>query len=88
MPQGLKNAPDNFNRMIYHVLRPLQDFAPSYFDDIFVRSRIEGNLSDVQAHLRHLKQVFRALRDNTLYANLNKCVFCAPKNSLLGCYMS
>ncbi|CAI5728452.1 unnamed protein product [Peronospora destructor] len=37
MPQGLKNAPATFNRMVSHVLRPLRQFAPSYFEDIFVR---------------------------------------------------
>ena len=58
MPQGLKNAPATFNRMVSQVLRPLRDFAPSYIDDIFVHSRAEGNLSDVQVHLQHLKQAF------------------------------
>ena len=58
MPQGLKNAPATFNRMVSQVLRPLRDFAPSYFDDIFIHSRAEGTLSDVQVHLRHMKQVF------------------------------
>ena len=58
MPQGLKNAPATFNRMVAQGQRPLRDFAPSYFDDIFVHSRAEGNLSDVQVHLQHLKRVF------------------------------
>ena len=48
MTQRMKNAPATFNRMVFQVLRPLRDFAPSYFDDIFVHSRAEGNLSDVQ----------------------------------------
>ena len=88
MPQGLKNAPATFNRMVSQVLRPLRDFAPSYFDDIFVHSRAEGNLSAVQVHLQHLKQVFQVMRDNKLYANLKKCVFCAPEIPVLGCYVS
>ncbi|CAI5732027.1 unnamed protein product [Peronospora farinosa] len=45
MPQGLKNAPATFNRMVTQVLRPLCDFAPSYFDDIFVHSRAEQKFS-------------------------------------------
>ncbi|KAE8990891.1 hypothetical protein PR001_g21372 [Phytophthora rubi] len=50
MPQGLKNAPATFNRMVPHVLRPLRDFAPSYFDDIFFHSRAEGDFSAVEVH--------------------------------------
>ncbi|KAG2770419.1 hypothetical protein Pcac1_g18467 [Phytophthora cactorum] len=38
LPQGLKNAPANFNRCVTHLLRSVRDFAPSYFDDVFVTS--------------------------------------------------
>uniref|UniRef100_H3GBI2 Reverse transcriptase n=1 Tax=Phytophthora ramorum TaxID=164328 RepID=H3GBI2_PHYRM len=88
MPQGLKNAPAIFNRMVSHVLRPLRDFAPSYFDDIFVHSHAEEGLSAIDVHLRHLRQVFQVMRENKLYANLKKCVFCAPEIPVLGCYIS
>ncbi|KAE9101001.1 hypothetical protein PF010_g14600 [Phytophthora fragariae] len=88
MPHGLKNAPATFNRMVYHVLRPLRDFAPSYFDDIFVHSRAEGGLSAVEVHVRHLRQVFQVMRESNLYANLKKCVLCAPEIPVLGCYVS
>ncbi|KAE8906551.1 hypothetical protein PF003_g10153 [Phytophthora fragariae] len=88
IPQGLKNAPATFNRMVSHVLRPLRDFAPSYFDDIFVHSRAEGGPSAVEVHVRHLRQVFQVMRENKLYANLKKCVFCAPEIPVLGCYVS
>ncbi|KAE9015331.1 hypothetical protein PR002_g13954 [Phytophthora rubi] len=87
MPQGLKNAPATFNRMVSHVLRPIRDFAPSYFDDIFVHSRAEGDLSAVEVHVRHLRQVFQVMRENKLYANLKKCIFCAPEIPVLGCYV-
>ncbi|KAE9312284.1 hypothetical protein PR003_g19806 [Phytophthora rubi] len=88
MPQGLKNAPATFNRMVSHVLRLLRAFAPSYFDDIFVHSRVEDGLSTVDVHLRHLRKVFKNMRENKLYANLKKCVFCAPEIPVLGCYVS
>ncbi|KAG6622099.1 reverse transcriptase [Phytophthora cinnamomi] len=88
MPQGLKNAPATFNRMVSHVLRPLRDFAPSYFDDIFVHSSAEDGLSALEVHIRHLRQVFQVMRENKLYANLKKCVFCAPEIPVLGCYVS
>ncbi|KAE9212229.1 hypothetical protein PF002_g18309 [Phytophthora fragariae] len=88
MPQGLKNAPATFNRMVSHVLRPLRVFAPSYFDDIFVQSRAEDGLNAVYVHLRHLRKVFEKMRKNKLYATLKKCVFCAPEIPVLGCYVS
>ncbi|GMF37806.1 unnamed protein product [Phytophthora fragariaefolia] len=88
IPQGLKNAPAASNRMVSHVLRPLRAFAPNYFDDIFVHSRAEDGLSAVNAHLRDPRPVFEKMRENNLYANLKKCVFCAPEISVLGCYVS
>ncbi|KAG3230080.1 hypothetical protein PI124_g24821 [Phytophthora idaei] len=45
MSQGLKNAPVTFNRCVTHLLRSVRDFAPSYFDDVFVHSRaVNGRL--------------------------------------------
>ncbi|KAE8894531.1 hypothetical protein PF007_g3624 [Phytophthora fragariae] len=88
IPQGLKNAPATFNRMVSHVLRPLREFAPSYFDDIFGHSRAEGDLSAVEVHVRHLGQVFQVMREKKLYANLKKCIFCEPEIPVLGCYVS
>lgn len=70
--------------MVSHVLQPFRDFAPSYFDDVFVHSRAECGMLAVEAHLGHLRQVFEA---NSLCANLKKCVFCAPGIPILGCYV-
>ncbi|KAG2759735.1 hypothetical protein PC129_g23404 [Phytophthora cactorum] len=86
MPQGLKNAPAN--RMMSHVLRLLRYFAPIYFDDIFFHCRAEEGLSAVDIHLRYLRQVFQVMRENKMYANLKKCIFCAPVIPVLGCYVS
>ena len=36
MPQRLSNAPDTFNRCVTNLLRSVREFAPSYFDDVFV----------------------------------------------------
>ena len=38
MPQGLSNAPATFNRCVTNLLRPVLDFAPSYFDDVFFQA--------------------------------------------------
>ncbi|KAG2816977.1 hypothetical protein PC129_g22852 [Phytophthora cactorum] len=47
MPQGLKNAPATFNRCVTHLLRSVRDFAPSYFNDVFVHSRAVNGKTDV-----------------------------------------
>ncbi|KAF1316099.1 reverse transcriptase, partial [Globisporangium splendens] len=87
MPQGLKNAPATFNRMVTNVPRPLRTFAPSYFDDIFVHSKATNGKSDVDVHLDHLRQVFQVMRENKLYANLKKCMFFSPEIPVLGCFV-
>ena len=74
--------------MVSHVLRPFRDFAPSYFDDIFVHSRATEGATELDVHLGHLRKVFEAVRENKLYANLKKCIFCAPEIPVLGCYVS
>ncbi|OWZ02414.1 reverse transcriptase [Phytophthora megakarya] len=46
MPQELKNAPATFNRCVTHLLRSVRDFAPSYFDDVYVHSRAVNEKTD------------------------------------------
>jgi hypothetical protein len=85
MPQGLKNAPATFNRMVSHILRPFRLFAPSYFDDVFIHSKAQDDKTDIQVHREHLRAVLGAMRENKLYANLKKCVFAATEIPVLGC---
>ena len=85
MPQGLKNAPATFNRMVSHVLRPLRDFAPSYFDDVFIHSKRQDSLTALEVHKEHLRALFAVMRKHKLYANLKKCIFAAPEIPVLGC---
>ena len=85
MPQGLKNAPATFNRMVTQILRPFRDFAPSYFDDVFIHSKAQGSKTDLQLHKEHLRAILTAMRDNKLYANVKKCLFAVPEIPVLGC---
>ncbi|KAG3143213.1 hypothetical protein PI124_g24050 [Phytophthora idaei] len=50
MLQGLKNVPATFNRCVAHLLRSVRDFAPSYFDDVFVHGRTVNGKTDVEVH--------------------------------------
>ncbi len=81
MPQGLKNAPATFNRLVQNAMRSHRAYAPCYFDDIFVHSNA------VEDHLKHLRAVFQTMREYKLYSNLKKCLFCLTEIPVLGCYV-
>ncbi|KAG2874219.1 hypothetical protein PC114_g25395 [Phytophthora cactorum] len=79
MPQGLSNAPATFNRLVMQLFRPHRAYSQTYFDDIFVHSRAEHGKSDVENQVEPLRAVLECMRTNTLYANLDKCVFDSAK---------
>ena len=65
------------------ILRPfINQFVVVYFDDILVYSSSEED------HLRHVKAVLQALRDNQVYANLKKCEFHTNSVTFLGYIVS
>ncbi|KAE9054379.1 hypothetical protein PF007_g32658 [Phytophthora fragariae] len=66
MPQGLKNAPATFNRCVTHLLRSVRDFAPSYFDDVFIHSRAVDGKSEVEMHKEHLRRLLRHAQTQAL----------------------
>ena len=72
MLQGLSNAPATFNRCVSHLLLPVRDFAPSYFDDVFIHSRAMDGMADVKVLRTHVRNVLTLMREHTLYANLKK----------------
>ncbi|KAF1336709.1 reverse transcriptase, partial [Globisporangium splendens] len=87
MPQGLTNAPATFNRCVTQLLRPVRDFAPSYFDDVFIHSRASDAASDVEVHKEHLRQLLDLMRKYKLYANIQKCMFGVDEIPVLGCFV-
>ena len=85
MPQELINAPAKFNRCATNLLRSVREFAPSYFDDVFVHRRAMDGQTDVEVHRLQVRKVLTLMRAHKLYANLNKCIFAASEVTPLGC---
>ena len=88
IPQRISYAPATFNRCVTNLLRPVQDYALSYFDDVFVHRRAMGRKTDVEVHRTHVRQVLTLMCKHRLYANLKKCIFATSEISLLGCIVS
>jgi hypothetical protein len=56
----------------------LDDFVVVYIDDILIYS------SSMEEHAEHLRKVFQKLRENKLYAKLEKCEFGVTEVDFLG----
>jgi recombinational DNA repair protein (RecF pathway) len=56
----------------------LDKFVIVYLDDILIYR------PDLETHISHLRLVLELLRQNQLYANLSKCIFCQRSVEFLG----
>ena len=79
LPFGLCNAPATFQRMMHDIFHAdLDNHVIIYLDDILVYSKTE------EEHAQHVAAVLQKLRDNQLYANLEKCQFGVPQTEFVG----
>jgi hypothetical protein len=79
MPFGLTNAPTTFCTLMNDIFWEwLDDFVIIHIDDILIYSR------SLEEHAEHLWKVFRRLRENKLYAKLEKCEFGVMEVDFLG----
>ncbi len=79
MPFGLTNAPATFCTLMNDIFWEwLDDFVVVYIDYILIYS---GSLEE---HAEHLRKVFQRLRENKLYAKLEKCEFGVTEVDFLG----
>jgi Reverse transcriptase (RNA-dependent DNA polymerase)/RNase H-like domain found in reverse transcriptase/Retroviral aspartyl protease len=79
MPFGLTNAPATFMHLMQQIFRPhLDDFVIVFLDDILIYSKTK------EQHQQHLRTVLQILREQQLYAKLNKCEFFKDEISFLG----
>jgi len=76
---GLTNTPATFCTLMNDIFREwLDDFVVVYIHDILIYS---GSLEE---HAEHLCKVFQRLRENKLYAKLEKCEFGVTEVDFLG----
>ena len=80
-PFGLKNAGQDFQRMMDAILGDLP-FCYVYLDDILVFSK------SPEEHMNHLRQVFDLLAANGLVVNRAKCVLGVKELDFLGFHVS
>ena len=79
MPQGIKNGPPTFQRIINNVLGQLQwTCALSYIDDIIIYSK------SIDDHIYHLEQVLSVLSHANFRLNSAKCEFMQEHIKFLG----
>ena len=83
MPFGLSNAPSTFMRLMNDVLRTfITKIVVVYFDDMLLYSYDEA------FHMKYLTQVFQVLRQQPLYAKLEKCELFTSQVIFLGYVVS
>jgi len=83
MPMGLSQAHSTFMCVMHYVLHKYIGICVVvYFDDILVFSET------LEDHVKHLRDVLQVLRDERLYANMEKCTFGVDKLVFLGFVVS
>ena len=76
---GMTNVPAVFSRVVGSVLWEFQDdFVINFMDDILIYSQ------DFDTHISHIQKVLTKLNDAQLYANPEKCTWCATSAFYLG----
>jgi len=76
---GLTNAPTTFCILVNDIFWEwFDDFVVIYIDDILIYS------SSLKEHVEYLRKVFQRLRENKLYAKLEKCEFGVTEMDFLG----
>ncbi|XP_053548908.1 uncharacterized protein LOC128640454, partial [Bombina bombina] len=83
MPFGLCNAPAVFQHFVNEIFRDfLNSFVIIYLDDILIFSH------NYQDYVHHVRKVLQRLRDNHLFAKLEKCSFHQKSIPFLGYVIS
>ena len=79
LPQGVKNGPSTFQRIVNAVLGPTRrHYCLAYIDDILIFSKTFAD------HLTHLNEVFGLLSAANFRLSVTKCTIASDKVDYLG----
>lgn len=78
MPQGMKNSPATFQRLMNKVLKGMDAYVFVYQDDILIFSK------SFDEHVMHINNVLERLRKANLTIQSQKCQFGRDKVKFLG----
>ena len=81
LPFGLKNAPNDFCRIMAQILGRLK-FVEIFFDNITIHSQ------HFHSHKNHIESVFNTLRKYNLKLNATKCKWFQQHIKILGFMIS
>ena len=82
-PQGPTDAPATFQYFMNDILREHLDIiCVGILDDIIIF------FPDPAQHVQHVRTILQILRDNKLYAKIQKCEFNCPKMTFVGYLVS
>ncbi|CAF4540750.1 unnamed protein product, partial [Didymodactylos carnosus] len=79
LPQGLKNAPPSFQRIMYNmVVNNREHYCLVYLDDIIIFSK------SFDEHIKHLGEILSTLHKHNFQLNPAKCSLCKQRIDYLG----
>ena len=78
MPQGLKNAPSEFQNIINDIFYPYMEFSIVYLDDVLIFSK------GINQHIQHLNKIIEVIKENGLVVLAKKIKIFQTKVRFLG----
>lgn len=78
MPQGLKNAPSEYQNIMNDIFYPYMDFTIVYLDDVLVFSK------GIDQHVQHLEKFIEIIKKNGLVVSAKKMKIFETKTRFLG----
>ncbi|RDX88197.1 hypothetical protein CR513_30244, partial [Mucuna pruriens] len=78
MPQGLKNAPSEFQNIMNNIFNQYMDFSLVYLDDVLIFSK------NINQHIEHLEKFINIIKENCLLVSEKKIKIFQTKIRFLG----